>query len=108
MRQTWIPAQPEKYPPENGLGNNPQFSIRIFKVLYIIFSIEAGIFLLWLPWLSFWETNYLTYMYPQILPIVTNSFFKGAVIGLGIVNILIGIHEIAHFKKFSKGVFYRY
>jgi len=107
MLSNWIPAQPEKINSGNGFGESSQTSVRIFKVIYILFSIEAGIFLLWLPWLSIWDTNYLTYIYPQILPIITNSYFKGAVLGLGIVNIMIGIHEIAHFKKFSKGIFYR-
>jgi hypothetical protein len=107
MLQTWIPSQPEKISPGNRFGTGPQTAGRVFKIIYILFSIEAGIFLLWLPWLSFWETNYVTFLYPQILPVVTNSFFKGAVIGLGIVNIMIGIHEIAHFKKYSKGIFYK-
>ncbi|MEJ2110201.1 MAG: hypothetical protein P8Z37_09875, partial [Acidobacteriota bacterium] len=95
MLQTWIPSQPEKFNQEKNLGDNSQITVRIFKIIYILFSIEAGIFLLWLPWLSFWDTNFLTYYYPQVLPVLTNSFFKGAVIGLGIVNIMIGIHEIA-------------
>lgn len=80
---------------------------RFLRVIYILFSIEVGIFFLWLPWLSFWDTNYLTYRYPQILPLVTNSYFKGAVLGLGIVNIMVGIHEIVHFRKHSRGIFYR-
>lgn len=80
---------------------------RIFRIIYILFSIEVGIFFLWLPWLSFWDANFLTYQYPQILPLVSNPFFKGAVLGLGIVNIMIGIHEIVHFKKRSRGIFYR-
>ncbi len=107
MPQTWISSPPGKWTPGNSFGGRSQIPVRIFKCIYILFSIEAGIFLLWTPWLSFWDTNYLTHLYPQLLPIVTNPFFKGAVIGLGIVNILIGIHEIAHFKKFSKGIFYR-
>jgi len=107
MLQTWIPTQPEKLNPGNSPGENSQITVRILKTIYILFSIEAGIFLLWLPWLSFWDTNFLTYLYPQIIPILTNSFFKGAVLGLGIVNIMIGIHEIARFKKYSKGIFYR-
>lgn len=108
MHQTWIPSQPDKISPENSYGTGSQIIVRIFKVLYILFSIEAGIFLLSLPWMSFWDTNVLTYMYPQILVVVTNPYFKGAVTGLGIVNIIIGIHEIANFKKLSKSIFHRY
>jgi len=41
-----------------------------------------------------WDNNYLVYRYPDIRPLVANSFLKGAVIGLGIVNLIIGIQEI--------------
>jgi len=106
MQQMWIPSQLGNLTPGNGVGGSSQSIVRILKIIYILYSIEAGIFLLWLPWISFWELNILTYLYPQILPLITNPFFKGAVLGLGIVNIMIGIHEVVHFKKYSKGVFY--
>jgi hypothetical protein len=70
------------------------------SVIYILYSLEVGLFLLCLPWLGFWENNYLLYLYPSIRSIVTNPFFKGAVLGLGVANIIIGIHEILHFKRF--------
>lgn len=106
MQQTWIPSQPGKINPGNGVVGSSQTIVRILKVIYILYSLEAGIFLVLLPWMAFWDTNYLTYSYPQISSIISNPFFKGAVFGLGIVNIAIGISEIARFKKFSKGVFY--
>ncbi len=64
-----------------------------------------GIALLSFPWMGFWDDNTLLYLYPQIRPLVANSYFKGAVLGLGIANIIIGIHEIVHFKSFAKGFF---
>jgi hypothetical protein len=76
---------------------------RFCNALYIISSLYLGIALLMLPWISAWDSNYLLYVYPQIRPIVANSFFKGAVLGLGIVNILIGIQEIVRFRKAAKG-----
>jgi len=79
----------------------------IWHILYILYSLEVGVFLLFLPWLGIWENNYLLYLYPKIRPVVANSFFKGAVLGLGIVNILIGLQEIAYFRKNSRGYFSR-
>jgi len=74
-----------------------------WHILYILYSLEVGIFLLFLPWLRIWENNYLVYLYPKIRLIVANSFFKGAVLGLGIVNILIGLQEIAHLRTKGRG-----
>jgi hypothetical protein len=65
---------------------------------YILLSLEIGMFLLCLPWMPSWENNYLLYLYPQIRPVVANAFFKGFVLGLGIVNILIGIYEVAQVR----------
>ncbi len=74
-----------------------------WHILYILYSLEVGIFLLFLPWLSIWENNYLVYLYPKLRLIVANSFFKGGVLGLGIVNILIGLQEISHLRTNSRG-----
>ncbi len=71
----------------------------LWHILYIVYCLEVGAFLLFLPWMGIWENNYLLYRYPEIRPIVANSFLKGGVLGLGIVNLLIGIQEVARFKK---------
>ena len=88
---------------DKGGPTHSGWSSWIFKILYIFFSLGFGVILLGLPWQSFWENNYLLYLYPQIRPLISNSFFKGAVLGLGIADILIGIYEIAHFKETPKG-----
>jgi hypothetical protein len=74
----------------------------IVYALYVAFSLSFGIALLMLPWQSTWENNYFIYIYPQLRPIVSNSFFKGAVLGLGIVNLIIGVQEILRLRKASK------
>jgi hypothetical protein len=79
----------------------------IWHILYIIYSLEVGVFLLFLPWLDLWDNNYLIYRFPAIQPIVANSFLKGAVLGMGIVNILIGIHEVVHFRRCLRSYFSR-
>jgi len=83
------------------------FMTWFWQILYVVYSLEVGVALLCLPWLSFWENNYLLLVCPQIQPIVTNPFFKGAVLGLGIANIIIGIQEIADLKKDYKNCFSR-
>jgi hypothetical protein len=100
-----IAAQPSNLGLEYRSRLYTRFIVKTLGVLYIPFSmamIGTGIFLLWLPWQKIWENNYILYLYPQIRPLITNSFFKGAVLGLGINDILIGIHQIAHFKDARK------
>jgi len=64
--------------------------------------ISVGIILVWLPWTGAWQNNLALLLWPQIEPIMLNPFFKGAVIGLGIDNILIGIHDVIQASFASK------
>jgi hypothetical protein len=104
---------PNKIPdPPSALVNNsdkPWFkkTAKAFDILYIIYSLEVGIALLWLPWKGIWENNLILYLFPQIAPVVISPFFKGAILGLGIDNILIGIYETIRLKSSSKRAVFR-
>ncbi len=87
--------------PDRGKQHLP-IGLWLFKSSYILFSLAFGAALLCLPWQSFWENNYLLYMYPELRPLISNSYFKGAVLGLGIADILIGIREITRFRESAK------
>jgi hypothetical protein len=94
------PPHPRDFAP--AARARPRFGLGWFwQVLYILYCLEVGVFLLFLPWMSLWDANYLVYLYPKLRPILANPYLKGAVLGLGIVNVLIGIQEIAQFKKGS-------
>jgi hypothetical protein len=86
-----------------------QLTDKILSALYIPFSIAVigmGIFLLWLPWQKIWENNFILFIFPQIRPLIASPFFKGAVFGLGVIDILIGIHQLACFKDAQKKGFF--
>ena len=80
---------------------------KILSLAYILYSLEAGLLLLWLPWHDIWENNQVLNLYPQVRPLIINPFFKGAVLGLGIVSILMGICQIVQFKNAPRGFFSR-
>ncbi len=80
---------------------------RILKFFYVVSTLAFGVSLLVLPWSSLWENNYLIHLYPQIRLVVANPYFKGAVVGLGIANIVIGFDEIDYFRGIAKGRFFR-
>jgi hypothetical protein len=89
-------------PADNGYKPWVQKTAKALNILYIIYSLEVGIALLWLPWKGIWENNLVLYLFPQIGPVVTSPFFKGAIFGLGIDNIIIGIYEVIRLKSSSK------
>lgn len=100
-----ITPPPINSPAESESKPRVQMHARIIHILYILYSLEVGIFLLVLPWLSIWDNNLVLYLYPQIGPVVNNPFFKGAVLGLGIDSILVGIYEVVHIKNRPRGFF---
>jgi hypothetical protein len=64
------------------------------RLLIVAFFFEFGIALLVVPWSSFWDRNYFAEVVPMIHTIIRNNFVRGAVSGLGIVNIAAGLVEL--------------
>ena len=51
-----------------------------------------------LPWWpAFWEHNYFAMSWPPLRAILSNNFVRGAVSGLGIVNLFAGFADLAYF-----------
>ena len=48
-----------------------------------------------LPWSAFWERNYFVEAYPPLHAFITNNFVRGAVTGLGLVNLAAGFADLA-------------
>jgi len=98
--RTTIPPPGESDPrgEDNKLTHILEGLRKSLYLIYVLASFELGMLLLCMPLMKIWDNNYLLYLYPQFRPLVTNPFFKGFVLGLGIANIAIGIHEIAQIR----------
>ncbi len=72
---------------------------RILRILYVLFSLEMGIMLILLPWKDAWTDNSLVLGYPQIRLWLNQDFTRGAVSGLGLLNLWIGIWEASRFAR---------
>lgn len=64
------------------------------RLLFVLFYLEVGFALLVVPWSMFWDRNYFAQTLPAVGSIITNDFVRGAVSGLGLVNIGVGISEL--------------
>lgn len=72
---------------------------RLLTILYIIVCFEIGVFLFVLPWLSIWSKNYFVGHYPLVSAIALNYFVRGAISGLGLVDIWLAIYEMWRLRK---------
>ncbi len=62
-------------------------------LLSIVSSLLVGIVLIVAPWTVLWDANYLLQPMPLLRSILLSPFARGAVSGLGVVNILLAIDE---------------
>jgi hypothetical protein len=63
--------------------------------LIVALLIEAGLLLILIPWSAFWDRNYFVESVPALGTLLTNNFVRGAVSGLGVVNLLAAMGELA-------------
>ena len=67
----------------------------IRRLLYVAFFLEVGLLLVVLPWSGFWLHNYFAAAWPPLRQLMTNNFVRGAVTGLGVVNLVAGFVDLA-------------
>ena len=64
------------------------------RLVLIIFCLEVGFVLIVVPWSAFWDRNYFAQLVPPVQAFITNNFVRGAVSGLGLINLLFGLAEL--------------
>jgi hypothetical protein len=64
---------------------------RIYRALLVVLAFEMGALLLYLPWSIYWEQNFFLNHYPLLRSILLHPSFRGAVSGIGILDILLAI-----------------
>src|SRR5438067_5359616 len=86
-------------------------SSRLSVIFYIVLCLEIGIILTVLPWvphgwlgLSDWGNNYFLLLAAHktgygVQRFVSSGWVRGAVSGLGLLNLVMGVWELAHFRQ---------
>jgi hypothetical protein len=63
-------------------------------LLSILSSLLVGLVLLAAPWTTLWDSNWLLQPQPALRDLLLSPFTRGAVSGLGLINILIALHDL--------------
>ena len=83
-------------------------SAKITVVVYILISFEIGILLMIIPWKPYWDDNFFLYFITGKLhaawmaTFLKHKLVRGAVSGLGLLNILAGIYDIIKFRESAR------
>ena len=75
---------------------------RLLAVALILFCFEIGLFLIFVPWSQLWEHNVLLAYSLPLRGLLLNNFFRGAVSGLGLIDLALGCSELGRFWKSFK------
>jgi len=75
---------------------------RLLAVAFILFCFEIGLFLVFVPWSTLWEHNVILGYSFTLHRFLLNNFVRGAVSGLGVVDLALGLSELGRFWKSLK------
>ena len=64
------------------------------RLILIAAFLEIGFVLIVVPWSLYWDRNYFAQALPDVRAVITNNFVRGAVSGLGLINVSAGITEL--------------
>jgi len=69
----------------------PRWVRRAGRIVLLIVWLELGVALILLPWSDLWEVNYFLYKYPASGFFLNSTFLRGAVSGLGLLNVFLAL-----------------
>jgi hypothetical protein len=73
---------------------------RLLGFCFAIFTFEIGLFLVVFPWMDdTWNLNYFQGFVPILKSVWDDPYFRGAVTGLGFVNIYIACLEVGRLMR---------
>jgi hypothetical protein len=71
-------------------------------LLYVFFLFEVGAFLLLFPWLDLWDHNFFAGFGEGWERFWDSPYVRGAVSGLGLINIGFSFSELFRLRRFPK------
>lgn len=74
---------------------------RLFGATLVLFFLELGLFLLIVPWTNLWQHNYFLFRWPELSPWITNYYLRGAVSGLGLIDLGLALRYLYGFPELT-------
>lgn len=72
---------------------------RALLVIEVLFFLDLGIMLVVIPWTNVWTNNPLLGLSYPLRQIAESGFVRGAVSGLGLINIWIAISDAVNYRE---------
>jgi hypothetical protein len=69
-------------------------SSALFRILFILYCIEAGTFLVLAPWSPVWDRTLIQISNEALRAVVLHPFLRAAVTGFGLIHLVWGAHDL--------------
>ena len=96
-----MPASPDAPPPRN---DPPRPVHRWYHVVaaaaLIAVCTSMGLFLVIFPWSALWDANSYVLELPALQDYWSSPYLRGAVSGLGILNLIFALVDLIRFRRF--------
>jgi len=83
-------------------GQHYRWYHKVSALLFVMFCLELGLFLLIFPWTDGWDGNFFSSLIPEWHRYWDNSYVRGAISGLGIINLYICLIEALRLRRFAQ------
>jgi hypothetical protein len=88
---TPLEEQQPQLPPEPAPRSTTS---KLLGLLVVVICFEVGVFLMVFPWMDSWATNWFPTLSVELLDLWESNYFRGALTGLGAINIYISFQEM--------------
>jgi hypothetical protein len=75
----------------------------LFRVIFVIYCVEAGAFFLAAPWLQVWERLAFAVPWSPIRDLLLSTWCRAAIAGFGVVHLAWVIHDLDLFLRRPAG-----
>ncbi len=72
---------------------------RIDLIIRVLVRLYLGLILIVLPWGHFWDESRWFVVFPTLAHIALSGAARGVVSGLGLLNIVIAVHDTIFYKE---------
>jgi hypothetical protein len=105
-----IPSEPDSHAPPMGSVPGPvpvrrpvyHWYDKMMAVVFVTICLEIGFFLVVFPWTEYWDNNYFSEYFSGWHAYWDNMYVRGAVSGLGVVNLYISLVEVFRLRRFVR------
>ncbi|MBS1831877.1 MAG: hypothetical protein JST65_04145 [Acidobacteria bacterium] len=88
-------------PDNSNQPSAPSLWTKALSLVGVVLCFEVGVFLLVFPWMDAWSQSWFPSQHIWLLDLWESNFFRGALTGLGAINIYISFAEMMRLLRAS-------